>query len=217
MSDTTNEERTPLDGERARDIEERTLRNRERAWLRRSLIDTEQVLRFIILRRADLDLAPYQDSSVVSAWGEIKPLLWEMQDDIERLPYERLRRIGMTGSQLSLKLNSFDEAFDQLRQRLASDTASGLAEFDRSRSHGEDTVIFGAASGDVALEPPNFDDFGPFKGVVKRVVRWLLNLLKHVNSILGSLKKVLPHAEMVKEFKECLENLIETRQLASEA
>src|SRR6266705_1183822 len=41
------------------------------------------------------------------AWPELRPSLGSLRDELRKVPYEEFRRRGLTGSQLSFKLDAY--------------------------------------------------------------------------------------------------------------
>jgi hypothetical protein len=170
---------------------------RERSGDREALIaflqDTRQFLRAVIEIR-HITLPQYLHTAATAAWPEVDaafddavavlrgddrqlrrppPRAFERRgDDLDR----ELEFFGLAGSQLQLKLASFDATFDELFeapsfvQVMTAPVVSAVQATARRRK--------------------------------SKLVEWLF---PKINSILGSLSKVIPGVDVIKEFKEMAE------------
>jgi hypothetical protein len=167
----------------------------DRESLARFLIDSEQVLRLFVDYRSNL-LPEYMHGAFVESWGAVRdaiqdaiailrgstavdlrrPLPPSLRFDDEELE-RRLEFFGLTGIQLHLKLTSFYHTYQQVMQAPPF----------------EEIIVIPPVT-------PRQRELQKKKG------GWMGWLLEKINSILGSLAKVIPSVDIVKEFKEMAES-----------
>ncbi|TAL05006.1 MAG: hypothetical protein EPO07_04305 [Verrucomicrobia bacterium] len=115
---------------------------------------------------------------------------------MEKLSRRRLSSIGFTGQQLQLKTGGFHYAYGRLVEKVGKTPLSN-------------TFV------QTQVNPNSPSDVAPGKlsFILRGLAKQVLAVLKWVNSILGSLSKLVGQAEVLKEFKEVLENSLYTKQV----
>jgi hypothetical protein len=225
----------------------------ERTGLEKFLRETEQMLRFILWRRADLGLDPVMDRTLVAAWLDVVEANRIVKAEIRAASYKSLEKVGMTGAQWHLKREAFNEAMQLFRERLKKLGPQFVQEFENCAHETSDDRMLAGEHSTMILTPEGetekkrrfaLEDEAAGEGKKKdktqeipkaetetgllasarrllksalgKLLPPTLNVLSHVNAILDSLKAVSSAVEILKEFKDCVENLIETRRVANE-
>lgn len=166
----------------------------DRESLARFLLDTQKVLLVFFEFREQL-LPDYMRKPFALAWMDVDMAIWDSVsmlrgiDTIKaRRPIppslilegyeidERLEFFGLTGAQLSLKLSSFYSTYRQ--------------------------VMEGPPIAEMMATPATTNAQRKMKKKKFGLMGWLL---EKINSILGSLARVIPSVDIIKEFKEMAE------------
>lgn len=157
------------------------------------MVRTRHLLSFLVSVRAGF--VPVRlHGLLVESWPRIPAAMEGMRAQIRDASASERERIGFTGQHLLLKMNSFHFAADRLESAIGSTPLAQVYQASRLDPVPTD------------LAPPKLNLF------MQKLVKLLLAVLRFVNSTLESLKQLTGFAEIVKEFKEVLENLLHTKE-----
>ena len=169
----------------------------DRELILRYLDHIQQLLGFLVSFRRTF-VPERVHGPVMEAWPETLETMGRLKASVRDQSDASLASIGLLGPQLHLKWAAFDAAWQQLVQLIARSQSPELM------SAFEQAATAPGSPSDVKPQP--------VKGIIKKLVEWLLVVLNFVNSFLESLSKVVGFAEIVKEFKECLENMLRAKR-----
>ena len=160
------------------------------AELRRFFKVLEQELDHVLERHPKW-FGAYLDQ-FVAAWSEVKPYFGDARDalDQKKVSEDDLRRQGLTGSQLALKMAMFDGARNRFHKADSPNSASAGIRGRIRRRFPRVTSFFEGLSGRI----PGIA--GP--------AHWFGAFLDIANNILKSILGVLPIAEPISEFKDAV-------------
>lgn len=161
------------------------------------LDQTRHLLCFLVSIRRSF-APPSLDNDLMDSWKEIMEAIYAAQRQLMDVKEEQLRRIGFTGAQLRLKMGAFQIAWDGLHNELQRP--------ENIEVNGWFTQSQKTPSSPGTMLPR------PITAALRKIFELVLVVLGFVNSALESLAKVTGFAEVVKEFKEVLENLIHAKK-----
>lgn len=150
--------------------------------------DLESQLDYFIEYRSKSFLKSSYDDELtlrllLNAWQSTKPRFITLRDHLQKMEsLEKLQSVGLTGSELYLKLYYFNESLDELKteeikfKKLESPVKMNyiIRQFRRLKDHWEKcldfaNIILGSLS---IAGVPGADAIGEMKDTIEKIIRW---------------------------------------------
>lgn len=156
--------------------------------------NVEKILRDIV--KEIRKFAPNRDeefySLIEEVWNdEIKPKFNKAREEIKEIDTVKLEKVGLTGKQLKLKLMQFNYRYNQYYNEY------------------EEFLTFCKEYREFLKFPNIFKKVKDLIEKLKKLKKKLKKLLNIINKILESLRSIVGPVEMIKEFKDIIDDSIQ--------